>query len=689
MTTPRELLMENNPFYTGTVGNPWDDHQPDVAGVNHSAFVAVRGLIRQKAMSPSQGYGALVLGEAGAGKTHLLKRILAATRQDDTLASFAYVRPVLDVDAPLRYLLREIVINLCKELNEQQTDTQLDRFVAEILYDFLCNGQDPSMNAKLLQRLEKDRLHIFRARIKPEKLTRAMDKAIGFLCGQNPDLDKTTLKVLARYRQQDLRGLVIEWLKGEILDEDDAGLLGVPSREDATDSARESEARKILITFGLLMERYRLPMLVCFDQLDCFHTEASIRALESMVQLLVNDVHAMLPIAFARPDSWDTRFRGLLDTSTRERLESNRMRLEGCSVEHAKEIVDRRIRNLFGDDDGSTSSWLWGMLEGRIKQGYSPRQVITLANRTIFDPPSSEPLVSGKVKVDPADQQDAVDVLAEAYRNEVQQILSDFGGWPADGKRLRLALDTFLEAHGLVRNLRRDRWRLIDFSFVAQNGSGKDLPCAVSINTARGHGRTGAVLRRCIAFLEANPSARCFYVTDERCVFPDPPRWPATNNLREDYKRANGQMVFLSREQAARWYALYSLRIKIENGDLSMDTAGNALQTITLDDLRRFVRDKLNGDAFPPLLDLVERQGHESPPKRTPPPPDPDRLLEAVKRCLSASPMKMAGVTHLLNSLASKESITTSEADLLALIGRHKAVFRRYENKQGLTVGLV
>lgn len=689
MTTPRELLMENNPFYTGTVGNPWDDQQPDVPGINCGAFVAVRGLIRQKAKNPSQGYGALVLGEAGAGKTHLLKRILAATRQDDTLASFAYVRPVLDVEAPLRYLLREIVINLCKELSEQQTDTQLDRFVAEILYDFLCNGQDPSMNAKLLQRLEGDRLHIFRARIKPEKLTRAMDKAIGFLCSQNPDLDKTTLKVLARYRQQDLRGLVIEWLKGEILDEEDASLLGVPSRENATDSAREFEARKILITFGLLMERYRLPMLVCFDQLDCLHSEASIRALENMVQLLVNDVHAMLPIAFARPDSWDTRFRGLLDTSTRERLESNRLHLTGCSVDEAKEIVDQRIRNLFGDDDGSASTWLWGMLEGRVKQGYSPRQVITLANRTIFDPPSPDQLVSGRVRVDRTEQHDAVDVLAEAYRNEVQQILSDFAGWPADGKRLRLALDTFLEAHGSVHNLRRDRWRLIDFSFVAQNGSGKDQPCAVSINTTRGHSRTGAVLRRCIAFLEANPSARCFYVTDERCPFPDPPRWPATNELRADYKRASGRMLFLTREQAARWYALYSLQIKIENGDLSMDTAGNALRAITLEDLRRFVQDKLDGDAFPPLLDLFERQDPEEPAKPATPPPDPDRVLEAVKRCLSASPMKMAGVSHLLGSLAAKESITTTEADLLALIGRHKATFRRYENKQGLTVGLV
>ena len=126
MTTPQELLREHNPFYSSSAGNPWEDVYPDVTSINREAFEGVFRLVRHKAEHPRDGCGGLVLGEAGAGKSHLLKRLLPAARGMDNPAAFTYVRPILDPDAPMRYLLREIVVNLREELDKEQAWTRLD-----------------------------------------------------------------------------------------------------------------------------------------------------------------------------------------------------------------------------------------------------------------------------------------------------------------------------------------------------------------------------------------------------------------------------------------------------------------------------------------------------------------------------------------------------------------------------------
>ncbi len=95
MDTEAQLdrLKQHNPFASSSVGDPWDHPYPHVSSINEQAFDGLCHLMAQKAHDPALNCAALVLGEVGSGKTHLLGRILAHTTQAQPPFAFAYIQP--------------------------------------------------------------------------------------------------------------------------------------------------------------------------------------------------------------------------------------------------------------------------------------------------------------------------------------------------------------------------------------------------------------------------------------------------------------------------------------------------------------------------------------------------------------------------------------------------------------------
>lgn len=693
MKTPREILLESNPFFSSSTSNPWDDQYPDVPSINGDAFDGVVRLIAHKSANPSDGCAGLVLGEAGAGKSHLLKRALHATRRTETPAAFTYVPPILDPAAPMRYLLREIVTSLCKELDDKQTRSQLDLFAAHILIDFLRNGQDPKRNARLLQKLDVDPYYIYSSKFDGPVLAEAEKRAIRYLRKTIQQLQPDLLRAIVKYRKKDLRDLVVCWLRGDVLDDDEVALLGVTSRADKKDGALEAEARVLILSLGCLMARYKRPMLVCFDQLDTVQDPKGVRALEAMIHLLVNHVPAMLPVAFVRADSWNRRFEKVMDPAVTGRLNTNRFLMQGCSKDQAKELIFRRVQFLLGRKSDGAFTWLWEQLEPRIKEGYSPRQVIVLANRAITAPP---PETKGGKKTAHSEP-DISQALLETYMNEVEVVLSDLDSWSPDGDRLELALSTYLACRAGVTNLRKGKVRYMTRVFKAPGKGGKPVPNAVIVNVGGGHQRAGACLRRGIEFLEKYPDGRCWYVSDARTPFPRPPRWRTTNKRREEFERKGGVMLLLAKEDLAQWYGLTSLVFKINEGDVQVEDASGALRSATRDELDAMLESTIKNGSFPPMLAVAGERGSDSdsrpvnrpakPPAPPPPPPSGKCLHTSICTCLAKSPMRTMTIAMLLGKLG-ETSVRVDHAELLDFIRRNKQSFLLFENKQGMTVML-
>ena len=87
-----------------------------------------------------------------------------------------------------------------------------------------------------------------------------------------PGIDRLFLKAILFYlstSDETVKADILEWLR-EGLDDDDSLRIGLPSRDvhSMDDEKCESMARKFLTSLGLILGYARVPMVVCFDQLD-------------------------------------------------------------------------------------------------------------------------------------------------------------------------------------------------------------------------------------------------------------------------------------------------------------------------------------------------------------------------------------------------------------------------------------
>lgn len=157
----REILRNNNPFSSSSAGNPWDGGypdgtfiNPDVTSINEDVYNGILGLVQSLQENPCEPKAVLVLGETGFGKTHLIGRLRRQGLNGAMPYSFAYIQPLINPNRPFRYLLREVVINLCRNMNAPFGHTQLDLLVKDVKSNFSGRsdnkpGDDGVINEKI------------------------------------------------------------------------------------------------------------------------------------------------------------------------------------------------------------------------------------------------------------------------------------------------------------------------------------------------------------------------------------------------------------------------------------------------------------------------------------------------------------------------------------------------------------
>ena len=592
-----ESLRQNNPFTSNAASDPWFNRFPDIASINRKAFDEVCGLIKRKTDEPRTPLTGLILGEAGMGKTHLLRRILLDCRKQNSSALFVFVKPLFDPNRPLHHLLQEIVLSLSKNNEKEQNFSQFDWLVAEIIRDYVRyrinnSPQDATPNNKrFLEHFEADVFHIYThsKNVRDGSMEIIEKEAVRYIHSQVPETSKRFLDVIFQYKTLEKRGLVRDWLKGDSLDEEDCDVLGVPPRAELSDEAREQESREILLTLGALFTRYHLPMVLCFDQLDNLIQSELIAGFACMIHLLVNDAASMLPLAFIRADSWNERFMKHNDKAFTDRLGSNKIPLSNCNRKEARELVSRRIEQVFGDGTKETiaiNNWLLAKLESKMSSDYSPREVILFANQIVRDASEdSQPAVTPTV----------AENLATEYKLSCEAIATDFDTWDPESEYLKKAAELFLKNQENVHSCEPggDKYTTWTGS-VRQKDQGNDLPYACFVNTGKHWQTVAATLDRCLIFLQNNPNGICTFVTDARFGFS--PTWKVTNEKREKLESLGAHILVLDQPAAVRWYGLVSLSWKIGSGDVLLETE-RGLMTATEKDLANFLKKEFSAAA--------------------------------------------------------------------------------------------
>ncbi len=690
----RQRLRENNPFASSSAGDPWDTKYPYVESVNKAALDGICQLVRQKAATPGENIAALVLGEVGQGKTHLIGKVLEHGRKSGPAFAFAYVQPIEDPERTFRYLLREVLANFCHPWDASLSSGPVERIIAmifkESLEEKLGRGKDERF-FRVRDKIRENPLNVFnQSLIKPVALEYVENEVLDIMASEYPRFPDHLPKVLLQYRFPDKRKAALRWLKGSITDEEDAILLGIPGRQDGSEAFLEQEARDILYALGELMARYGDPMMVCFDRLENLETdEQKIHSLGRMIEFLVDTAKAMLPIVCLRELKWSETYMNKLNQHVISRLETNAFELEGCTPEQGMEIVRCRLKFAAGDelpDDFfpfDRDELLRAFRQGGIQ---TPRQFITQANQQLR-----------KILGDAAEPLPPLEQLQEIFDRQRQNILSDPDRHDPDRGRLRRALELFLthvppEAGFEVKDLRRlgEKEKYVDFMGQISVPGETPADAIFIIDVEPSHPAVRASISRGLDFFEKFPSGRAFYIRDGRCPIPSPPRWPTTNKVREQFEAHGGQMIVLDTHQAARWYALALFSYAMKEGEVTVMDSGDREQSVSEQGFAEFVREKIHGCDDPAFQKLAEMLIHEEPrlpPAPSPPSFPPEVIAEKITEILRPLPMMTASAQTVAASLDTPERSAAPE-DILTIISQFQDRFVVFPSKDGEVIML-
>lgn len=584
-----------NPFVNTAVGNPWNSGEPDVSHINEDVYEGLADLLRQIKKTPNTA--ALVLGAAGTGKTHLIKRFVASADLD---VIFVYVHPFKDPRTMFATLMREVIRDL--EMKPRSRSSASDHTLLEsIMAHVVAAGfahylqRHPDEGGKpFLRRIENDPLKILSFRKSP-KWPHLLDRTEALLKEQDlltgPALNRV-LRVLFQYLDKSKRDAALTLLAGMVPDDDDCRALRIAfSESELSIESTEQRAKDVLKTIGVLLNYYR-PMMLCFDQLENLHTPDMAKSFGVLINDLVNEVDNVLPVAFVRPDFWQQRLGPLMDRAPADRLRSREFVLKGLDLDQAMELVRVRLDWAYEGVQESRPHKFYPFKKSRLdaclKGRDTPRAVLLEANRLIGETPSPE---------------DPMDVIKKCFDAERELLLGD-------SERITTRKDVIVEALRIYFQSRQERSPYQVTKLTTEGAS--DLALAIRMPDRRPAARSVEIMVETAVHwrpiqnslnylrsrLEDKAADFVFFLRDaDHKIPPKKGGMPSTVMVREAFENAGGKVKYMSLSDLADLCALVYTSDKIGSGDLSFvaDTTG-ALTRIDSGLLERFARQEYQSE---------------------------------------------------------------------------------------------
>ncbi|AFM24529.1 hypothetical protein [Desulfomonile tiedjei] len=630
---PKSPDLPFDPFAARAVGDPWRSPEPDIATVNAQPFESIIKLLGQIHKTPN--LSALVLGEAGSGKSHLIKRLMTA--QGNKLI-FVYVHPMKNPVTMFSNLLERVMTNLdCSPMGLDAFFgcTQLDLIVANVIIAALeenLKGGQVKIPPHSLKALKANPVKIFQQQKNMAKWAKILSKTEEFLASKLPKdlISKMVLKLLFHYLDDSKRTIVQYLLSGYPPDEDDAKALGIRFHEiDLTIEAQEERSKQILKAIGRLLRFYR-PMILCFDQLENLDTTALISSFGKLISEIVNEVDNILPIAFMRPDTLESGFsEENLDKAARDRLTSEVIPLQGCNLEQALDIIKARLNWAFEGSSQARPNPFYPFQEEVLrteilKDGNTPRMVLTTASKLMghkFVP------------------EDPVAIVKKCFHAEREQLLAAPNKEP-------FAKDTIVEAlHLYFGKLKNNlEYEIIHFGQdknvdlrleikrLKNKAEKRKLDIAVETSS---HGKTliknlGNLITR---IQTGNTDVAVFLRDADSPIPPAPNKMPKTVEQLKIFEDCGGTKLYVDYSQLADLYALVYTRNKIPPGDLSyVSNDRGDRKVVSMEDFASFLTAHYKSS----FLANIEKKFLTGKTSRSKPPPGitPEQGGEIVSRII-------------------------------------------------------
>jgi len=649
-----------SPFSASAATNPWYDRVSHVREVNAHIVPGVSKLVSFLKAHPETPVGGMIVGPAGSGKTHILGSLCHDLSSSVAPYSFANIHPLTDPARPLNHLLAEVVTNLIQRPPADSRHSQLERIAARTIAWFLRErylNDEPERRRQavdLAEQVERDPSKVLKKASDRSRWMRLCKPIREWIQLRNPRMWSTCLSVFFQYPLEDRRPAVVQWLRGEPLDSRDSKLLGLPAHEEVgSNAALENRARRVLLTLAQLF-KYDRPLVVCFDQLENVSDPELLRPFSRTIHDLFDYFPSMMPLACVRPDWWDDHA-NLIDQPIVERLESNRFVLNPCDRDWATRLVEARLASLDLPEDLPDRfpfhrAPLPSKLEGILSiPDLTPRMVLSRVNGLWIE--------AVGFNAPDVPSEDPREVIRTQFDRKLVSVRQGFD-------RIELGDGLLAKAIEIIFKLRvEDADTRVGIAFPGRRGK-RYMNLIV-------HLESGGVIRRTGILVDSSPSAQgvalrfrhgvesleggeldCVaFIRDARVEFPDRPRWPATNDLKDELVKFGGRVLLAEQGELELWFTVVQFQQSIRAQDLTCLGADGVSRPLKMEDFTSFLRGIELGPSLESLIDLCRpRTGDSGPvePVRRATTPLPatspehlERICTAAESILRGSPVKM------------------------------------------------
>ncbi|HTU90147.1 MAG TPA: AAA family ATPase [Gemmataceae bacterium] len=338
-----QCIRSRNPFLDNRINGP-SANDVDVDAIHHAAFARLTQLARE-ACDHRRGVGAVLWGEAGIGKSHLLSR-LGRWANNGERAYFAYLH------------------------NLQAAPENLPRSLLSTVLSILTNGRDrhfagtPLFNlvyASLLEAVD-DKCGRYTWGQVGNAYGRFVQKMMdGDLPGTAP-IDCSVWKVLFRFIRSAYRAthgtgpgseatLAVRWLSGQALDPEDGRALKLPPPQHADEAVAlldNQQIKQVLVALTRLAACKDRPFLLVFDQVDNLDEEQA-GVLARFLEALIDSSSNLLVVTAGVKDTlvrWHEN--RVIQESAWDRLAQLEINLQRLKPEQSASIVEARLCNFLG-----------------------------------------------------------------------------------------------------------------------------------------------------------------------------------------------------------------------------------------------------------------------------------------------------------------------------------------------------
>jgi hypothetical protein len=630
--------------------DPWARELIDLPSLNRQASQAIEDAIRSVQTTAREnpaglrGRSIVVLGPAGAGKTHLFVRL---RRSLGPRAVFVHVRPLIGSEMTPRYLLRQIVEQLSFET---QAFRQLDALVGSLLA--YLQGAPIRLPRAFLHELEL---------LSDEERGRRIESAIDMVLAVWPQADEVYLRKVFHtpFAPGSTQRAMLAWLSGR--EPDDTQLARIGMR----DGLQDEMVMPALRTLGAIAAP-GAPIVIVFDQLENLvdpEGRSRVRAYGNLVAELVDEVRGVIVVQLALDTEWAAAIEPELAASQKTRAAMVRETLSLPTPDQREEL----LRLWAGILPGAPSTFPGPFGVDRVRSwctapGMTPRMLLIAATRAIEQGPSADQ--QRPEAADESEQRDAA--LLGAWNELISRARRTIDDSSAQARCVEA--EPLAEAFGVAM-------RFVPGANVASTRHGQAAQMVLDrggsqIHLAlltRMHPRS--VASALDALQKLSTHVHLVVVRERSHEFP--PTWKVCSEKRDVLLQSGAcAWIALEREDAARLLALRDLFANARSRDV-VDHHGRTLEE---DAVRAWARDKLKPESWAPLESIFAPRQAQPPQERPAPKRNPRKDNAGVAITLLAS-LRVASLDRIVRE-AIRSDPTQTRASVIASLKEAGAAVR-------------